>query len=78
LKILHHFNSFCGAELSNDINEAIAELEEFMKPKSCNECKWQIDETEKQHKWCGIHGTSKVGYEMNDFYCNRYEPKETL
>ena len=62
---------------TGEINEALLELEELMKPKSCDGCKWQITES-AEHKWCGIHCTAKVGYEMNDFYCNRYEPKETL
>lgn len=37
-KILEHFKLFCGAQLHNEINDALKELEELekaMKPKSC-------------------------------------------
>ena len=56
------------------LKEAIAELEELMKPKSCANCKesWESN-NQTFHKFrCSyldipVHG---------NFYCNRYNPKD--
>ena len=55
------------------INEAIAELEEAMKPKSCEGCKqsWEPNNQTFHKYFCEylqipIHG---------DFCCNKHEPK---
>ena len=57
-----------------DIDEAIAELEEAMKPKTCEGCKqsWEPNNQTFHKYFCEylkipVHG---------GFYCNRYEPKE--
>ena len=56
-----------------DLDEAISELEEFMKPKTCDGCKqsWEPNNQTFHKYFCEylkipIHG---------NFYCNRYEPK---
>ena len=51
-----------------DIDEAIKELEEAMKPKTCNTCKGH----RTQLGFCRVIDT----YTSNDFYCNRHEPKD--
>ena len=57
-----------------EVNEAIAELEESMKPKTCYGCKqsWEPNNQTFHKYFCEylkipVHG---------GFYCNRYEPKE--
>lgn len=56
-----------------ELNEAIAELEEAMKPKTCVGCKqsWEPNNQTFHKFFCEylkipVHG---------GFYCNRYEPK---
>ena len=62
-----------GINFVNQIDEAIAELEEAMKPKTCDGCKQSYEPNNQTfHKYfceylkIPIHG---------DFYCNRYKPK---
>ena len=56
------------------LNEAIAELEEAMKPKTCEGCKqsWEPN-NQTFHKFYCEYLRIPV---HSDFYCNRYEPKE--
>ena len=56
------------------LENAIAEIEEAMKPKTCDGCKksWEPNNQTFHRYFCEylqrpIHG---------NFYCNRYEPKE--
>lgn len=56
------------------LDEAIAELEEAMKPKTCDGCKqsWEPNNQTFHKYFCEylkipVHGC---------FYCNRYEPKD--
>ena len=58
------------------LEEAIAELEEAMKPKTCYGCKqsWEPNNQTFHKYFCEylkipVHG---------GFCCNRYEPKETI
>lgn len=65
-------------DISSNINEAIAELEEAMKQKSCDGCKhfneyYKFADFVKDTNRCEKHSM----YVEYDFYCNRYEPKET-
>lgn len=63
LKILR--DDYIHGELDKDINEAINELEEFMKPKMCEGCKW-----EQETKLI----TTKVGDKVDICkQCTRYE-----
>ena len=71
LKILR--DDYIHGELDKDINEAINELEELMKPKTCEGCKqsWEPNNQTFHKYFCEylkipVHG---------GFYCNRYEPK---
>ena len=54
-----------------EINEAIAELEEAMKPKTCNSCYWWND----FYTQCNNHDNALAG--VNGYGCNRYETKDT-
>jgi len=60
-----------AVETLNDIQEAIAELEEAMKPKSCSTCEHLMDRLRICHKKVQLHDGSLP----NNFYCSRYEPK---
>ena len=71
LKILR--DDYIHGELDKDINEAINELEEVMKHKTCEGCKqsWEPNNQTFHKYFCEylkipVHG---------GFYCNRYEPK---
>ena len=72
LKILR--DDYIHGELDEDINEAISELEEVMKHKTCEGCKqsWEPNNQTFHKYFCEylkipVHG---------GFYCNRYEPKD--
>ncbi len=66
--------------LEYSLDEAIAELEELMKPKSCEGCKLVYS--------CKFSIKQKInnsdGYDViitiprKAFYCSKYEPKEQL
>lgn len=63
LKILR--DDYIHGELDEDINEAIREIEEAMKPKTCEGCKWE-QETNLI--------TTKVGDKVDICtLCTRYE-----
>ena len=71
LKILR--DDYIHGELDKDINEAIIELEEAMKPKTCKGCKqsWEPNNQTFHKYFCEylkipIHG---------NFCCNKHEPK---
>ena len=70
LCLVINFNSYWTPR----VEDAIAELEEAMKPKTCEGCKqsWEPNNQTFHKYFCEylkipIHG---------DFYCNRYEPKD--
>ena len=71
LKILR--DDYIHGELDEDINEAISELEEVMKHKTCEWCKqsWEPNNQTFHKYFCEylkipIHG---------NFCCNKHEPK---
>ena len=72
----------CGAELPFDeeLDEAIAELEEAMKPKTCQECKWWDRTRPRSHpNYAECNNRNcPISYEevIYTFGCNMYEPKE--
>ena len=68
LKILR--DDYIHGELDKDINEAIAELEEAMKLKTCEGCGY--GKTTINSVICGKNGTFKEA----DDYCKYYNPKE--
>ena len=76
LCLVLNFNSYWKPR----VDEAIAELEEAMKPKTCDGCKHWGDEfdvgekTRMCHK--GIQEAYTTAITDDDFYCNRYEPKD--
>lgn len=79
LKILR--DDYIHGELDKDINEAINELEEFMKPKTCDTCTYFDNKL-----WGGnclnfgfrCTSTGAEAHRPDDgFCCNRYEPKAT-
>ena len=59
----------------NRIYQDITELEEAMKPKSCDGCKqsWKPNNQTFHKYFCDYLQIPTHG----DFCCNRYEPKET-
>lgn len=69
----------CGAGLPFDeeLDEAIAELEEAMKPKSCLDCLHRSHLNEAlinnvTNGFCAENGF----FTKRWFYCNRYKPKD--
>ena len=67
-----------------EINEAIKELEEAMKPKTCDGCSnLFFDEIEKVYK-CSNDVSDDVGYlhgeavirNIKDFHCVQHQPKD--
>ena len=82
LKILR--DDYIHGELDKDINEAINELEEAMKPKTCEVCSnLFFDEIEKVYK-CSNDVSDDVGYlhgeavirNIKDFHCVQHQPKD--
>ena len=51
--------------------EAIKELEEAMKPKTCSSCYWWND----FYTQCNDHDNALAG--VDGYGCNRYETKDT-
>lgn len=73
LKILR--DDYIHGELDKDINEAIIELEEAMKPKTCISCENYSYEGHNVGI-CSYFTCPKTDMFLNkDFYCNRYEAK---
>ena len=68
LKILR--DAYIHGELDKDINEAIRELEEAMKPKTCEGC--LFGKITLNSVICGKSGT----YKEYDDYCKYHEPKD--
>lgn len=69
------------SELDSKMKEAIAELEEAMKPKTCEGCKHYLSDSYYENTGCCSLGVGS-GYCVhntvdNTFCCNRYEPKDT-
>lgn len=70
LKILR--DDYIHGELDKDINEAIADLEEGMKPKTCDGCRYRA---------FGVNGLGfevecRIGYNCSRGREDRYEPKD--
>ena len=67
--------------LEYSLEKAIKELEEAMKPKTCEGCKHYLSDSYYENTgWCSLGVGS--GYCVHDtvdntFCCNRYEPKDT-
>jgi len=59
----------------DDLHNAAAELEEAMKPKSCEGCKAYNTENEKCNEGVMV---ANVAYLPLYFFCKWYEPKEQL
>ena len=57
-----------------ELDEAIAELEEAMKPKTCNGCS-NLEDIGKSYKHCKELCINISHYTDSTFYCNRYEAK---
>ena len=67
----------CGAELPSDeiLDEAIAELEEAMKPKTCEGCEWWDFNSYGIFKKC-FNGKGNCVSTESSFGCNRFKQKE--
>ena len=57
-----------------DVDEAIAELEEALKPKSCSTCRY-YDGSQACLKWNSIAYKSELRVYPNDGCLQEYEPK---
>ena len=73
LKILR--DDYIHGELDKDINEAIAELEEAMKPKTCDECEWWDFNSYGIFKKC-FNGKGNCVSTKSSFGCNRFKQKD--
>ena len=73
LKILR--DDYIHGELDKDINEAINELEEAMKPKTCNECEWWDFNSYGIFKKC-FNGKGNCVSTKSSFGCNRFKQKD--
>ena len=67
--------------LEYSLEKAIKELEEAMKPKTCEGCKHYLSDSYYENTGCCSLGVGS-GYCVhntvdNTFCCNRYEPKDT-
>jgi len=58
-----------GGMMKDEIKEAISELEEFMKPKSCEGCRWKYEPYSENLPCCSCDRSVGIDY---------YEPKENL
>ena len=58
-----------------DLDEAIAELEEAMKPKTCNECEWWDFNSYGLFKKC-FNGKGNCVSTKSSFGCNRFKQKD--
>jgi len=70
LKYLHSLNY--RAIGGNDLDEAIKELEELMKPKGCEGCAYFNNALAGLGRYCFVL-ERQVG---EKFYCSEYTPKE--
>ena len=57
------------------LDEAIAELEEAMKPKTCNECEWWDFNSYGIFKKC-FNGKGNCVSTKSSFGCNRFKQKD--
>ena len=73
LKILR--DDYIHGELDEDINEAIIELEEAIKPKTCNECEWWDFNSYGIFKKC-FNGKGNCVSTKSSFGCNRFKQKD--
>jgi len=64
-----------GGMMKDELDEAIAELEEFMKPKSCETCK-HYDGSHACLKWNSIAYKSELRVYPEDGCLQEYSPKE--
>lgn len=58
-----------------ELDEAIAELEEAMKPKTCNECEWWDFNSYGIFKKC-FNGKGNCVATESSFGCNRFKQKD--
>ena len=60
-----------------ELDEAIAELEEAMKPKTCNECEWWDFNSYGIFKKC-FNGKGNCVSTKSNFGCNRFKQKDNV
>ena len=74
LGILKEIEKLSGLPSDEELSGAIKELEEAMKPKTCEGCKqsWEPN-NQTFHKYFCEYLQRPV---HSNFYCNRYEPKK--
>lgn len=80
LKILKSMTPLDNEELQGDFNEAIAELEALLEPKTCASCKLNVPRGD----WFVCTSTMSLSYVESgkypttrfDYCCANYEPKD--
>ena len=76
IEILKHLQLFCGVELHNECNEAIAELE-ALQQRSCDGCKYlYINKHSEFVEYCTDLNVEIPYSDITTFCCNRHKPKE--
>lgn len=74
LKELQKSRDYDG-NLEFSLNEAISELEEAMKPKTCDECEWWDFNSYGIFKKC-FNGKGNCVSTKSSFGCNRFKQKD--
>ena len=77
IAIMHLYGSsgICFVKDIKELEEAIAELEEAMKPKTCEGCKHYEEKQCTNENSIAFGGINAV---YKDDFCNDFEPKEQL
>jgi hypothetical protein len=65
-----------GGIMKYELNEAIAELEEALKPKNCSMCKHLLQKLKHSDPFCVEHNFWFTHDSKLIICCNGYEPKE--
>ena len=71
--------NFFNKIYDDSLTTRIAELEELLKPKTCDECKWLDKRSESDfatYKCCNPIG-GMVKWQKLESYCSDYEPKDS-
>ena len=77
LKEIRNIETNYDHYLKHRFDEAIAELEEAMKPKTCEECKNLLQKLEHKSPFCVEHNYFLTHESKKVLCCNRYERKDT-
>lgn len=77
LEILNRYHHGIIECNEKELDEAISELEEAMKPKTCNECEWWDFNSYGLFKKC-FNGKGNCVSTKSNFGCNRFKQKDNV